>query len=425
MRILISGVTGESIPPPYAGIPKHTMLLARSWRELGHEVAATFVYRHDKEDDMGAQGTYFFEYKNAPKKLTKLFFLIRYACWNPALYAQLLIQTVRAHKKINPEIALSAAYGVFIDGVCRSFRPNIILAETALLKTFVLTYVAKRRGIPIVIHTYAEVHDMTMSVNKYLRDRKLWQYWSEFLGRANKIISPSHYCALGPQKYVPKEKVDVVYYGIDTGPYEHLHATQIEAREHFSIPQKVFAVMAVGALTSRKGHDHLIQVAGILAREGKPIEVILCGPGDSAWLEDIARREGIEAHVHFFSKLSENELALLYRCADLYCDASNTPRACLGMSLTESMLTELPVVAYAMGGMPEVVHEGKNGTLVSPNDISGLARAIERVRAMAPDERRAWGEAGKALAKREVDLETQSKRTLTILEAVHCSHPAV
>src|SRR3989344_2250698 len=90
MKILITGTTGESMPPPYGGVPKLCLLVAGVWKKLGHEVAITFVYRPDNADELGAEAQYFFEYESKPTKIKKIIYFFKYFFKNPALYFYLL-----------------------------------------------------------------------------------------------------------------------------------------------------------------------------------------------------------------------------------------------------------------------------------------------------------------------------------------------
>jgi hypothetical protein len=62
------------MPPPYGGIPKVSLLYARTWKKMGNTVAVTFVYRPENADDFGANAEYFFEYKTKPNKFKKRLF---------------------------------------------------------------------------------------------------------------------------------------------------------------------------------------------------------------------------------------------------------------------------------------------------------------------------------------------------------------
>jgi glycosyltransferase involved in cell wall biosynthesis len=67
----------------------------------------------------------------------------------------------------------------------------------------------------------------------------------------------------------------------------------------------------------------------------------------------------------------------------------------LGVVLLEALRFERPVVASAVGGIKDVVHDGRTGWLVPPADPEALARALDAV-AEDPEEARARARAGRA-----------------------------
>jgi glycosyltransferase involved in cell wall biosynthesis len=184
------------------------------------------------------------------------------------------------------------------------------------------------------------------------------------------------------------------------------------------MPSDLFCYVAVGALTSRKGHDHLIKAAAPHIRNGEKIGVVICGPGNPAELKALAQSEGIEKNVFFFTGLSEKELMRLYRASDAYCDASNTPRACLGMSLTEAMIMGMPVISYDAGGMPEVVKEGYNGMLVETNNIHALSDALLKLKNTSDEQKVEFGKNGMKIAYDMVDIEKEAIQVVEVLKKI-------
>ncbi len=415
-RVLFTGSVGESLPPPYAGVPKLTLLVARKWREMGHSVGITWMEDRKNADDLGAGGTYFFEYHTPPNKLKRIWFLIRYFLRNPYLYFFLLTSHIRLARKISKESILYSAYGVYLDTVFVSFRPTVVVAEAALIRSFMAAMIAERRNVPIVFDTYSEVHNNTIS---HISPEIEALYWKTFLNKAELIIAPSNYCGAAPKKYVVDGKCVVLYPGIDIELFvDAKNVSKTDARTQFQLPQDLFLIGAVGAFTYRKGHDHLIKAAAILARKNIPVGVVLCGPGSQDEWKTLARTEGIAEKVFFFTGLSEKDLLVLYRTMDVYCDASNTPRACLGMSLTEAMLVNIPAIAYNTGGLPEVVHEGENGALVPLNDIPGLAEKIEYMKNLPQEERDRMGKKGREMCEKLLDLGNMADEKMKMLESV-------
>lgn len=418
-KILITGTVGVCLPPPYAGVPKLTLLVARLWKAAGVEVAVTFNEKKENADDLGAGAQYYFEFqKEHPSKFDKLVFVLRYFSKNPLLYIKLFKAYNNLDSRISREVFLYSAYGIFIDEVVRDFKPTKILCEAAYIKGFMAMQVGKKWNIPVIFDTYAEVHDDTMWVNKRMSGEQRDYFWSKFLNEIDLIIAPSHYCAKGPLRYVDRSKVKVLYPGIDIALANSPEiGSKRSAREYFKLPQNSFLVTAVGSFAPRKGHDQIIQALAVARKHNDKIYAVLCGPGPQDTWRKLAEQEGVADAVYFFTGLSELELYRLYRACDVYCDASNTPRACLGMSLTEGMLMELPAIVYDNGGLPEVVHDEENGYVIEMNNIDALAMAINKMANLPDEDRVAFGRRGKEMALELVDLELMAIKKMQLLKS--------
>ena len=86
--------------------------------------------------------------------------------------------------------------------------------------------------------------------------------------------------------------------------------------------------------------------------------------------------------VRFLGPLPREDVLKVFRAADAALLTSaweNLPHTVL-----EALAVGTPVVATAVGGVPEVVRDGENGLLVAPGDLDGLAEAIRRVSADEP-----------------------------------------
>ena len=420
IRILITGTTGESMPPPYAGIPKVSLLYSRVWQQWGNQVGVTFVYRPAHADDLGAGAQYFFEYGGKPDKFKKLLFLARYFFIDPVLYFRLLKSYLEIYPHFTPEVILYSAYGIFLDKVIFSFRPDVILSEATLIKSFMAAQIAKRRKIPIVFSTYAEVRDLTIGANRYLTDEQRKKYWLAFLDLAELVIGINN-CSDGALTYLPKDKVKVFY---DTCDFSlcriKIGESRQQLRDHLKLPSDSFLVGMVGAFDWRKGQDHLIKAIGKIVRAGHSnIEAAICGgSGDPTKWQELVRQEGVSDKIHFFSRLSEMDLTKLYRSLDLYCNLSNTPRSCgLDLALLEAMATGLPIIVYDNGGLPEAIPERQNGIMVATNDIDAVAQAILRIYQLPSAERQSMGAKSSAIAAKS-DINSTAEIKLNWLKEV-------
>jgi glycosyltransferase involved in cell wall biosynthesis len=157
-------------------------------------------------------------------------------------------------------------------------------------------------------------------------------------------------------------------------------------------------VLATARLTlPDKGVDHLLTALGRVEHD---FRCVIAGDGPArAWLEEKARGEGLAPRVHFAGWLAPAPLAALYERARVVAFPSvwNEPFGLVGL---EAMAAARPVVAFAVGGVPEWLADGETGFLAPPRDTEAFARALMRLLA---DERLAQrlGEAGRARHARE------------------------
>ncbi len=420
MKILITGTTGESMPPPYGGVPKLSLLCAAEWKKLGHQVALTFVWRPENADELEAGAEYFFEFDSKPNKPKKIVYLFKYLFLNPFLYFSLLFSYAKLLPKFSMETILYPAYGVQMNGVIKKFKPDVILSEAALVKTYMVSKVARKNKIPIIIDSYAEIHDLSMGVNKNLNEIERRNYWVEYLKNADFIIAPGPYCCRGPLTYAPKEKIDYVYDGSDYGVLKlDLGDDKGALRDLMKLPRDQFLIGNVGAFEARKGHDHLIKAVGKLKKQGANVGAVICGgSGDRTKWINLAKEEGVEDRIHFFGRLSELDLGRVLKSLDAFSDLENTPRACgLTMAILEGMALGNPVVIFANREMFEIVKEGENGFIVPIDDTEALSKAILKMSQLPFETRLAMGRISSEWA-RKIDIEFTAKGKLEIFKKV-------
>ncbi|MBW3615589.1 MAG: glycosyltransferase family 4 protein [Actinobacteria bacterium] len=155
-----------------------------------------------------------------------------------------------------------------------------------------------------------------------------------------------------------------------------------------------FVVGYVGRLTRQKGVDVLI--AAMAGEDG--YELVVAGDGpERARLEALATNHAVSAA--FLGAVSQDALATLYRRVDVLVVPSR-PAAVLeqfGRVVVEGMASGVPVVASALGGLPEVL--GEAGVLVPPDDVEALAAALRSL-AADPERARRLGRLGRQRAQR-------------------------
>jgi glycosyltransferase involved in cell wall biosynthesis len=153
-------------------------------------------------------------------------------------------------------------------------------------------------------------------------------------------------------------------------------------------------VLSVGRLDRAKRHELLLDA---LATDST-LHCVIVGDGpDRERLEDVARKHGLDGRARFTGRIDEEELAGLYaRCLAVYYAPVDED---FGMVPYEAFLAEKPVVTTTDAGGPlEVVTDRTTGLVIEPR-AAALAEACSWLRDHV-DDARAWGRAGKEIARR-------------------------
>jgi glycosyltransferase involved in cell wall biosynthesis len=141
-----------------------------------------------------------------------------------------------------------------------------------------------------------------------------------------------------------------------------------------------------------KGIDILLEAFALLLRKLPEARLILVGDGDA--VEDhrnTAASLGILDQTEFRGALRGNALVEAYQQASVFVLPSTTESEASPMTLTEAMACKKPVVASAVGGVPFMIDDGRDGLLVPPGDPERLAAACLRL-LIAPELATAMGE---------------------------------
>ncbi len=193
---------------------------------------------------------------------------------------------------------------------------------------------------------------------------------------------------------VAASKIRLIPNGIDLHEFAGVGVDRRQAREQLGIGPDVLVLSMVASLQPYKGHADLLHALQ-LVRDRLPAGWMLLAPGrdiDShlGRMQQLSHQLGLSAHVRLLGE--RDDVAVILRTADIHVSASHTEG--LPNNILEAMCTGLPVVASAVGGVPEMVVDGVTGLLVPPQNPEAMARALL---ALAHDRERraAMGEAGR------------------------------
>ncbi len=142
-------------------------------------------------------------------------------------------------------------------------------------------------------------------------------------------------------------------------------------------------LLTVSRLVPKNGVHHLIAAFFHILRDFPNASLLIAGDGpERKSLQKQVRDLGLSEHVNFLGYVDHNEIPYLMNASDLFIRTSLEEG--LGIVFTEAMACGKPVIATNVGGIPDVVIDGKTGILVEPGDIAGIAEAIKKILSSPP-----------------------------------------
>lgn len=267
-------------------------------------------------------------------------------------------------------------------GAFRSgFRPDVVNVQN-VLHFRMARHLQMLTGCRIVVSLHGFLTFEAEQSGLCVRGDKVWKWLrdleEEGYAGADHITAGSHSLA----EYVEEFKhapMTVIPYGIDTEMFRPLGD-----KEKQGLPEGRLHLLFAGVLEAHKGLFDAIEALSLLIDSGIPADLSVAGGG--AELEAaraMASELGIGEHVHWRGILGKSEMPAFYGQGDVFVIPS-IPRPTGGAEVgpytaREAMSCGIPVVAYATGGIPELVEAGVTGFLVPIGDRRALAAAIAKL----------------------------------------------
>ena len=251
--------------------------------------------------------------------------------------------------------------------LARIFRgSDIDILHTHHMPAFIDSFVATRfTKVPVLIDTD---HCKDYPIPGYLA--RLERLASRF---ADEIVAVSRRTRdeLIQYEKISPEKISVIYNGINI-KLKRKESPE-ELRRELGIGVDETVVGNVGRLEDQKGLDLLLQsIPLILRKSPKTMFLIIGGGSKEQDLKRLASELKISANVIFTGW--RDDAVDLIQTFDLF--ASTSRFEGMPMVLLEAMALSKPIVATAVGGVPEVVENGYNGKLVEGRDPEDVAKAL-------------------------------------------------
>ncbi len=243
----------------------------------------------------------------------------------------------------------------------RRFRPDVIHAHWWVPAGVAGALVGRRLDIPLVVTLHGT--DLVLARGRALRRLARW-----VVGEAAVVGAVSE--ALRADS--------AAQLGVAAGDLAVLRMPLRIPRQEVAPPPPPppLRILAVGRLVPEKGFDVLVDAVERLLADGVDVQLDIIGDGPD--LERLAARVvGVEGRVRLLRARPHHEV--IERLGDAHALVVPSLREGLGLVALEALAVGRPVVASAVGGLPEAVRHEADGILVPPADPGALAEALRRL----------------------------------------------
>lgn len=274
-------------------------------------------------------------------------------------------------------------------------------ASLNLIPLFIILRLLKKK---IIFHYHGEIMpvEKIKFINKYISRLRI------FCSLADKIICVSEANRKFLQALNIRKKIDVVYNGIKIDNFRNVQVKS-DFRKEYGINGEL-VVTSIGSLIPRKGMDIFLRAAKEILNNIPNVRFVIVGGGDIKKYEQLARDLGIFDKVILTGLLKDYPYHIL-KATDLYVSASFAES--FGLSVAEAQIIGIAVVATEVGGIPEVVQDGRTGLLVEPGDYRKLALAIERL-LLDENLRKKFSLAGQQWVSKQFELKNKVEEFINV-----------
>ena len=219
------------------------------------------------------------------------------------------------------------------------------------------------------------------------------------LGRRDRFVAVGRFVrqALIEYEGLPADRVEVIYNGSDLSAYDPRRPLRAAVRAELGLDSSALVVMQVARLNRLKDHPTAICAMELLRATTPGATLVIVGDGEERpALERLINALGLADAVRLLG--TRPDVPRLLQAADVFLLTSISEG--IPLTLIEAMATGLPCVATSVGGVPEVIANGRTGLLLRAADPADVATKLKTLLADG-NLRRTMGQAGLARGYRQ------------------------
>lgn len=239
-------------------------------------------------------------------------------------------------------------------------KPDVVHTHTHTIQY--AAPAARAVGVPVQIHTVHSVAKMEYTGPGRYLEGFLFRRW----GILPVALSAEVRRTVAEEYRLPAEAVPIVFNGID------LSRCMVKENYRAASP---FVIAHVGRISEAKNHAGLIKAFALFREQFPDSKLKLVGDGElRTSMEELTRSLKLGDSVEFLGE--HGSVYELLGAADVFAMPSNFEG--MPMAIIEAMGSALPVVATAVGGIPDMIEDNVNGLLVD-KEPAKIAQALARL----------------------------------------------
>ncbi len=254
----------------------------------------------------------------------------------------------------------------------RETKPDIIHAHWILPQGFIAALAKKITGVPYIVTTHGgDIYGMQGKFATALKRYALHN-------AAHVTVVSKDIRQTLKQKFGEEIPTEVLSMGVDSQLF-HPDRKSPALREKYKISGPF--LLFVGRLTEKKGGRYLIEAMPAVLKNFPESKLLIIGTGElHRELSDLVNSLGLQHRLIFTGAIPNNELPEYFATADIFIgpsiQAAGGDTEGFGLTFVEAAMSGCIVVASDVGGISDIIEDGKTGYLVREKDPAAIADAL-------------------------------------------------
>lgn len=263
------------------------------------------------------------------------------------------------------------------------------------------------------------VHGTYSSKFLWQKDSKIKRAYNAMMLKADRVIAVSHFIKQyidSNYDFVDSSKISVIQRGLDLKYFDPNIVSShriIQLMKMWNVPEDKKIILMPARITAWKGHEFVIDALSTVRSD---FFCVMVGSdhGHKKFRQRLEQKiiiKGLCDRIRIVGNCKDMPAA--YAISHFVLCPSIRPEA-FGRIAIEAQASRKLMIATDLGGYKETIQDGIQGFLVEPNDVSGLANAIEKALLMSKDELDSFGDRGMSNAKDNFSSEKMCAKTIEL-----------